>query len=451
MSGPELILIEFNELSPTLLRQFMDAGELPNFRSFYEASTVYTTDAEEEGAALEPWVQWPTVHSGLRYSEHGVLKLGEGRRLTEPGIAQLLADRGIRVGVMGSMNTNYGELDGFVVPDPWDPVGKATPAFLQPYFESVAGQVQESSRDGGDSRADLVKLGVFLARHGLSFGTARRAALQLLAERRDRGVKWRRGMLLDSLQYDLFRYLCKRTDVGFATFFSNSTAHLMHYYWRDMQPDAFDVKPPADNHQSLRSAVLDGYRAMDGLLARFTRDFPNSLLVFCTALSQQPWREATKCTFRPRDFNEFLSFAGVDLSAVSVYPVMAEQFRVVCTSETEAEAVRQKLLGLSCGEQPLMTARCDGVQVFTGCRLHEPVAAGQTVGGPNGTRPFDDLFHMVSTMRSGKHHPDGALWIRNHHHQVVPEKVALRRVAPTVLQKFDVPIPPRMTGEPLPI
>jgi len=54
-----LILIEFNELSPRLLERFMAAGKLPNFRKFYAESTVYVTDAQEEVAHLEPWIQWP--------------------------------------------------------------------------------------------------------------------------------------------------------------------------------------------------------------------------------------------------------------------------------------------------------------------------------------------------------------------------------------------------------
>jgi bisphosphoglycerate-independent phosphoglycerate mutase (AlkP superfamily) len=54
-------------------------------------------------------------------------------------------------------------------------------------------------------------------------------------------------------------------------------------------------------------------------------------------------------------------------------------------------------------------------------------------------------------MRSGKHHPDGALWIRTGTHRVVEEKVALERVAPTVLAQFGIEIPDYMKGEPLPV
>ena len=48
------------------------------------------------------------------------------------------------------MNLNYGKLDGYVIPDPWDKDGQAQPDWLQPFYRTVAGQVQESSREGAD-------------------------------------------------------------------------------------------------------------------------------------------------------------------------------------------------------------------------------------------------------------------------------------------------------------
>jgi hypothetical protein len=46
----KVVQVEFNELSPQLLADFMAAGELPNFSRFYETSQVFTTDAHAEPA-----------------------------------------------------------------------------------------------------------------------------------------------------------------------------------------------------------------------------------------------------------------------------------------------------------------------------------------------------------------------------------------------------------------
>jgi hypothetical protein len=76
-----LLLIEFNEITPSLLQRFMAAGDLPNFRRFYDVSSVYTTNAGD--APLEPWIQWPTVHCGVPYEEHRVRHLGDGRAIPQ--------------------------------------------------------------------------------------------------------------------------------------------------------------------------------------------------------------------------------------------------------------------------------------------------------------------------------------------------------------------------------
>src|SRR5260370_8146019 len=133
----------------------MDRGSIPNFRRFYDSSTVFTTDAGEGAEHLEPWIQWPTVHSGMPFAEHRVFHLGDGRRMEHKCLAELLSDAVINVGVCGSMNQNYTGLRGYVLPDPWDKQGEAHPSCLKPFYRTVAPQVQESSREESISRKDM--------------------------------------------------------------------------------------------------------------------------------------------------------------------------------------------------------------------------------------------------------------------------------------------------------
>jgi predicted AlkP superfamily phosphohydrolase/phosphomutase len=58
---------------------------------------------------------------------------------------------------------------------------------------------------------------------------------------------------------------------------------------------------------------------------------------------------------------------------------------------------------------------------------------------------------MIHTMRSGRHHPDGALWVRNGRHEVVPGRVPLTDIAPTVLAHYGIDQPDHMEGRPLPV
>ncbi len=80
-----VLLLEFNELSPTLMDRFIGEGKLPNFERLRAESHVLVSDAEEEPPRLEPWIQWVTVHTGLSYAEHGVFRLGDPHKVKVPG------------------------------------------------------------------------------------------------------------------------------------------------------------------------------------------------------------------------------------------------------------------------------------------------------------------------------------------------------------------------------
>lgn len=448
-SPKRLFVLEFNELSPSLVARFMGEGMLPNFQRFYETSTIYTTNAGEEPPYLEPWIQWPTIHSGLPYREHKAFHLGDGRTIAQPCLAKLLSDAGIRVGVFGSMNTNYGPLNGYYLPDPWDAGATPSPAWLAPFFDTVARQVQESSKNEGLSKRELLRFGWFMVRHGLRPKTVVAALRQLWQERIDPGLAWRRSTILERMQYDLFRHLNRRFAVQFATLFCNSTAHFQHYYWRNMQPELFVVPPLAADHASLSNAIQYGYQCMDALLGQVQRDYPDVTLVLCTALSQQPWQDTTKCTFRPHRFEDLLQFAGIAPGAVRIQPVMAEEFHISCNDDSAAKEALARLQALQVAGTPLMRLQRDGANLFAACAINDVGTADKPIKRTVDGRqvPFTDLFYRVHTMRSGRHHPDGILWVRNGQHRVHNTKISLTSIAPLVLNYFGVALPPYMNSD----
>ncbi|HTD36391.1 MAG TPA: hypothetical protein VK669_02660, partial [Candidatus Limnocylindrales bacterium] len=437
MDDRRVLLIEFNELSAALLERFIAEGVLPNFAAFRAASDVFTTQAGEAEATLVPWIQWPSVHTGLPYAEHRIFHLGDAARCAAPTIASVLSAAGIAVGIFGGMNVPPHPVRGFRLPDPWDKAPRAEPASLQPYYDVTAEQVKESSHHGRLTARDALKLGAFYVRRAFRIDTALAIARQLAGERRDRGVKWRRAALFDRIQYDVFRAYARAHRVRFASFFSNSTAHYQHLYWRNMEPQRFPDPPSASDHPSLRDAIREGYRAMDRLIGKFVADFPDATLIFATALSQEPYTGPVIRNYRPISFPALLEFLRID---GRVAPVMSQEFHVDCASEAAALEAERALLALQVDGVRVFNARRDGAGVFAGCVYLDPaVMEREAVDTRTGARTrFDELFYLVDGHRSGHHHPDGVLWIRTGRGRVHPEPVSILDIAPTILALFGV-------------
>jgi Type I phosphodiesterase / nucleotide pyrophosphatase len=454
MAQSPVILLEFNELCPQLMNRFLAEGQLPNFQKLYERSEVYLTDAEEKAPNLEPWIQWVTVHSGMPYSTHKIFDLGDGHLLKQQCIWDLLSRANRKVWICGSMNARYDmPLNGYLLPDPWSSGTPPHPDTLLPYLNFVRANVHEhTNAHAAFRKSDAAKFLTFMATHGLSMGTVSTILRQLASEQGARN-RWKRSTILDQLQFDVFRHFYRKFRPDFSTFFLNSTAHLQHMYWRNMEPSLFKIQPSEQEQAEFAAAILYGYRQMDELVGEFLRVAgKDATLIFCTALSQQPcliYDDAGgKILYRPREFGRLMSFAGLK-PGWTVAPVMAEQFHLYFENEEDAAEGERRLNGLKVGEMPALYVKRQESSLFCGCPVNRSLAESATLAGEEGkTVPFFDVFYQIEGIKSGMHQSDGMLWISTpaRSHAVHEEKVPLTAIAPTILEMFDIPVPAYMEG-----
>jgi hypothetical protein len=459
LAAVPLILLEFNELSPPVIKKLMAAGELPNFERFHNEAEVHETEADERAPNLEPWIQWVTVHTGIPYRDHGIERLGDGHELDEPNLWDYVSDRSGSVWVCGSMNINYrSPINGWVLPDPW--VTKVRPhpeEELRPYYRFVSANVQEHTREEAPlARSEQLAFVSFMVRHGLSPATATAIVRQLASERRS-NTRWRRPVILDRVQFDLFRWHWRKAKPTFSTFFLNSTAHYQHLYWRHMDPESFEVKPDPAERTIYEDAIPYGYRQMDRMVGQFL-DLAgdDTTLVLLTAMSQEPCLKyediGGKMMYRPKDFERLLEALDIGEPADSA-PVMAEEFQLDFATEEGARDAESKLAAVRYRGQPAIRVERRGRNIFGACGIVEQVEpdAVLQVDGGDRTVSFFDLFYQLDLVKSGIHHPDGLMWIRTpaRTHSVNREKVPLVSAAPTVLRLMDIDPPDRMQGEAL--
>jgi hypothetical protein len=305
------------------------------------------------------------------------------------------------------------------------------------------------------SKYDHLKFLVFMALHGFSLKTVK-AIVNQIAEERSGTFRWKRAALLDRLQWDVFEYYWKRKQPDFATFFINSTAHFQHMYWRNMNPVAFKIQPSAGEQAEYHNAILFGYRSMDEIVGQCLETVGDKVvIILASALSQQPCRTyedtSGKIFYRALEPENFFAFAGIQ-SSYRYAPVMAEQFHMYFQEDAEAAEAEQLLRAMKIDNRNLMFVKRDGQEVFAGCTIFQETDLRALVTAANGdTRHFGQILYQASGMKSGMHHPDGILWIRDMRKQPRSlQRVSLRRLAPTIIAHFGIEKPEFMGLDALP-
>jgi len=449
----KIIVLEFNELCPSLLDQWMNEGRLPNFKRLHQQSDVFVTEADVKDAAqLEPWIQWYSAHTGLAYDQHQVYHLTEGAHADHEDIYQTLMRAGRNVCCFAGMNVRGFAKQGSVfVADPWTESGDAYPADLNIYNRFVSRNVREYSNPNdrlkGKDYADFLK---YMLGHGLRLSTIRKLATQLAVERiSDRRLSYRRASLLDLMQFDVFRWYYKRTRPDFATFFINSTAHMQHAYWRHHDPDVFEIKPKAEEMPVYADAIRSGYEAMDRLVGDFIElgELTGARLVFMTALSQQPFlrseSQGGQKFYRLHDVERFLREWNIAYTEVS--PTMTNQYLVRFASAEQVRAGQAQLASftLQDGQRVIDIRDAEDHALYFGCGLHGTVDKDAVVDDKSSGKKlkFGDILYAIDLMKSGCHHPHGALWIGGGTGKKHAPLVSILDVYPTFLDLLGVDKP----------
>ncbi len=416
-SARRLLLLELNELCPSLIDKFMAEGVLPNFKRLRQRSRAFITHTNEP--VLEPWIQWVTVHTGVPFDQHGIIDLDQAAKLQHEAFWDRVSSENVLL--MCPMNVRFNRTDGSIfMPDPW--AASQTPSReIEPFYRFVRSAVNSHARSAGFEKKVALDALRYLASHGMTASTFLALAGQLLAERVGRGdVKWRRATLLDKLCWDVFAHFWRserRPRIG--VFFSNATAHYQHKYWRHHDPDAFALTPDATELRCYSKAIRYGYQCLDRLIGNaLTRAGSDTAIVLCTALSQQPMLDyearGGKSMFLPKDFKRLLTAMGAPANA-RVEQIMAEEARLHYNDPADAELAHAVLRDTRTSEgHTLFKLRgFDGQSFIVGCGVFsgevKPHTRFSSVNGLSAN--FHDYFLPMPTTTSAKHHPDGVLWV----------------------------------------
>ena len=438
----KVILLEFNELTPWLLDKWMKSGDLPNFKRLHDQSVAYTTESDEKDPAyMEPWIQWYSMHTGMPFSEHKVFHLTDGPRASHEDIWGFFRASGKKVWNCSSMNAKaFSQSGSAFLPDPWCTTERASPESLNIFHKFVSNQVREYSNDNPLKIKDVIDFVAFMITHGLSLKTISTISRQLITEiGKGREESWKRVIILDRLLFDVFRYFYKKEQPDFSSFFVNSVAHLQHSYWRHMDPESFTIKPEKEEMDRFGDAILFGYKALDHLVGEFMAlAGQDARIILATALSQQPYLKYEHIGghhfYRPKSIEQLLAAAGIQYETVQ--PVMTHQFLLTLKDANATQIAHERLASLYIdGQQVFGFDQSEPNSIYFGCQIRTQIPKDAALNSSHASWNsvnFFDHFYKIEGLKSGRHHPDGCLWIQSQSPEIKQDKVSILDVFPTV-------------------
>ena len=139
-----IVLLELNEINFDAVRHYISKGiKLPGFSKIIDAG-LYTTSSESIYENLEPWIQWPSAHTGLTYEQHKVFRLGDFVNADHEQIFERIESKGFSVGAISPMNaSNNLKRPAYFIPDPWTET-KSDGSFLSRNISSAISAIYSS-------------------------------------------------------------------------------------------------------------------------------------------------------------------------------------------------------------------------------------------------------------------------------------------------------------------
>jgi hypothetical protein len=336
----DLILVELNEINFDLVRHYTESGaKLPVLKQLMVQGEL-TSLSEEVYEHLEPWIQWPSVHTGKTYDEHQVFRLGDAGSYQGTQLFEEIENRGYSVGNLSAMNAaNRMEKPAFFIPDPWTD----TPADRSFLSRALAQAVSQTVNDNTG--------GKITAQSALNLGLA---SIALISPRRyvwfvkkllwALSKPWRKAMFLDLLLAEYFAALVKRKKPEFSTLFLNAGAHVQHHYMLSssvLTDTAF--RNPDWYVEAGADPLLEVYQQYDEILGRLMR-LPDTRYVIATGLSQKPYDKPV-FYYRLADHASFLAL--LDIAYVSVEPRMTRDFLIRFGDDAARDQAVEKLSALT--------------------------------------------------------------------------------------------------------
>ena len=321
-----LLLIELNEINFNLVNKY--TKKYPkNFPNFIKLGKLknFNTFSEFEYHELEPWIQWVSAHTGKKYKDHKIFRLGDISKSNLEQIFEKVESYGFNVGSVSCMNVrNCLKTPSYFIPDPWTQT-ETDGSIYSNFIKSILVQTVNDNSISKISFKNIfliififfrfIKIKDYFSFIKLAFSSYKKS--------------WRKALFLDYFIHKIHLGLFKEKKTDFSSIFFNSGAHIQHHYFFNSE---FSEKSNPDWYLDKK---YDPFFEMLIIYEKIIGDyleFKNVELIFATGLSQKEF-EKPVIYWRLKSHANFLK--KLNISFLNVFPRMTRDFLIEFNSEKD--------------------------------------------------------------------------------------------------------------------
>lgn len=310
-----------NEINFEFLSHYIKKNQLPNFKKFIQMHGLYTTTSEEKYHEIEPWIQWPTIRTGLSYAEHRIFRLGDIESSSVRQHWEILEENGFSVAALSPINAkNNTKNSPFWVPDPWI----NSPVSGDSFLKRLSNALSQAVNDNAKKKLTMATLftlieALFLKSKFSSWPNYLNSFLGVFLKNRSS-----KALILDRLLADVFIRYWKKYQPSFSTIFLNAGAHLQHHYMCNSTAYMGKTKNPSWYIKPSEDPLIKIYKLYDKILGEL-QSINDTRLLIAVGSQQVPYEEP-KFYWRLKDHKNFLQ--EIEINFKDVKPRMTRDFLI---------------------------------------------------------------------------------------------------------------------------
>lgn len=339
-----LILIQLNEVNFDVAAEYIKSrpGLFLNISRLMARDSIVTT-SETKYELLEPWIQWPSVYTGLSFSGHGIFRLGDAVNARHKQIYEYLDDNNFSVGAICPMNaTNRVANCAYFIPDPWSD----TPSDGSFWSRNITSALKQVVNDNASSKVSFrsaITLAAALCRFARLKNYFYYARLAITSW----GKPWKKALLLDLFIHDFHLACLKKWPANFSSVFFNAGAHIQHHYFFNSLINKSILQNPSWYINEIEDPVFEFLQLYDRIIGDYINR-SDIEYILTTGLSQIPFDDS-KFYYRLCNHEQFIAELGI--SFAKIHTRMTRDFFITFNSEQELQKAQSILSAITAGSR----------------------------------------------------------------------------------------------------